>query len=182
MHTIVLRSVEPTATFDIDHDTKSGYKTAPVSRSTTLRRSASNQNGAGDALAARARRREEAAMDWTKSRAHKAIRGLRFISNQKGFDGWSRIDNNFEKFAKDDFLQRSDFGQCVEGGQEQRWKNWRRRSEGDSNYAGYPDDLKSTSGYVFMMTSGAVSWKLHCSRVIIIQLQRSGYGINHLKT
>ncbi|KAJ4972392.1 hypothetical protein NE237_005491 [Protea cynaroides] len=81
MHTIVLRRVEPTATFGIDHDTKSGYETAPVSRSTTLRQSASNRNGAGDALAARARRREEAALDQTKSGAHKALRGLRFISN-----------------------------------------------------------------------------------------------------
>ncbi|KAJ4955727.1 hypothetical protein NE237_012510 [Protea cynaroides] len=129
-HTIVLRSVEPTATFGIDHDTKSGYETAPVSRSTTLRRSASNRNGAGDALATRVCRREEAAQDRTKSGAHKALRGLRFISNQKGFDGWSQIENNFEKFAKDGSLQRSDFGQCVEGGQERRWKNW-RRSEGE---------------------------------------------------
>ncbi|KAJ4954800.1 hypothetical protein NE237_011583 [Protea cynaroides] len=90
-----------------------------------LRRNASNrvfqflqelkaENGAGDALVARARRREEAALDRTKSGAHKALRGLRFISNQKGFDGWSQIKNNFEKFAKDSFLQRSDFGQCVE--------------------------------------------------------------------
>ncbi|KAJ4951759.1 hypothetical protein NE237_028591 [Protea cynaroides] len=139
MHTIVLRSVEPSATFDIDHDTKSGYETAPVSRSTTLRRSASNwvfqfsqelkaerfswgrvypfsssQNGAGDALVARARRREKATLDRTKSGDYKALRGLRFISDQKGFDGWSQIENNFEKLAKDGFLQRSDFGQCIE--------------------------------------------------------------------
>ncbi|KAJ4967112.1 hypothetical protein NE237_018961 [Protea cynaroides] len=73
-------SIVPTATFGIDHDTKSGYEMAPVSRSTTLRRSASNRNGPGDALAARARRREEAALDRTKSGAHKALRGLRFIN------------------------------------------------------------------------------------------------------
>ncbi|KAJ4954366.1 hypothetical protein NE237_011149 [Protea cynaroides] len=97
-HTIVLRSVEPTATFGIDHDTKSGYETTPVSMSKMLRRSASNrvfqfsqelkaeafswgrvypfsssQNGAGDALAARTRRREKAALDRTKSGAHKAL-------------------------------------------------------------------------------------------------------------
>ena len=28
----------------------------------------------------------------------------------------------------------------------------------DSNYAGYVDDKKSTSGYIFMMAEGAVSW------------------------
>ena len=27
----------------------------------------------------------------------------------------------------------------------------------DSDYAGYPDNLKSTSGYVFMLAGGAVS-------------------------
>ncbi|KAJ4954922.1 hypothetical protein NE237_011705 [Protea cynaroides] len=146
--TIVLRSVEPATIFDIEHDAKSGYETAPVSRSTTLRRSASNrlfqfsqelkaeavakakhfsqrfswgrvnpfsssQNGEGDALAARARRREKAALDRTKSGAQKALRGLRFISNRKGVDGWSQVENNFEKLAKDGFLQRSDFGQCI---------------------------------------------------------------------
>ena len=29
----------------------------------------------------------------------------------------------------------------------------------DSNYAGCVDDKKSTSGYIFMMVEGAVSWK-----------------------
>lgn len=29
----------------------------------------------------------------------------------------------------------------------------------DSNYAGYVDDKKSTSGYIFMMEGGTVSWK-----------------------
>ena len=29
----------------------------------------------------------------------------------------------------------------------------------DSDYAGYVDDKKSTSGYIFMMAEGASSWK-----------------------
>ena len=29
----------------------------------------------------------------------------------------------------------------------------------DSNYAGYVDDKKSTSGYIFLMAEGAASWK-----------------------
>ena len=29
----------------------------------------------------------------------------------------------------------------------------------DSDYAGYMDDKKSTSSYIFMMAEGAVSWK-----------------------
>ncbi|XP_043717316.1 respiratory burst oxidase homolog protein A isoform X2 [Telopea speciosissima] len=77
----------------------------------------SSQNGAGSgfdlALAARALRRQRAELDRTKSGAQKALRGLRFISNRKGVDGWSQVENNFEKFAKDGFLQRSDFAQCI---------------------------------------------------------------------
>ena len=29
----------------------------------------------------------------------------------------------------------------------------------DSDYGGYPNDHKSTSGYVFMLAGGAISWK-----------------------
>ena len=29
----------------------------------------------------------------------------------------------------------------------------------DSDYAGYVDDKKSTSGYIFMIAEGAISWK-----------------------
>ena len=29
----------------------------------------------------------------------------------------------------------------------------------DSNYVGYVDDKKSTSGYIFVMAEGAASWK-----------------------
>ena len=29
----------------------------------------------------------------------------------------------------------------------------------DSDFAGCPDDHKSTSGYIFIMAGGAVSWK-----------------------
>ncbi|XP_042479611.1 respiratory burst oxidase homolog protein A-like [Macadamia integrifolia] len=76
-----------------------------------------SQNGASSgfdsALAARALRRQRAELDRTKSGAQKALRGLRFISNRKGGDGWSQIEGNFGKFAKDGFLQRSDFAQCI---------------------------------------------------------------------
>ncbi|XP_042503456.1 respiratory burst oxidase homolog protein A-like [Macadamia integrifolia] len=76
-----------------------------------------SQNGAGSgfdsALAARAMRRQRAELDRTKSGAHRGLRGLRFISNRKGVDGWNQVETNFEKMAKDGFLQRSDFGQCI---------------------------------------------------------------------
>ena len=29
----------------------------------------------------------------------------------------------------------------------------------DSDFAGYVDSRKSTSGYIFMMASGAISWR-----------------------
>ncbi|KAJ4977635.1 hypothetical protein NE237_008415 [Protea cynaroides] len=130
--------------------------------------------------------KKRATLDRIKSGVYKALRGLRFISNWKGIDGWSQIENNFEKFAKDSFLQRSDFGQCIEefalelfdalnrrrrmkidkinkeelsefwsqisyesfdcrlqiflrpDGQERRWMNWRRRSEGGTFVVLFP--------------------------------------------
>ncbi|KAF8379606.1 hypothetical protein HHK36_029047 [Tetracentron sinense] len=81
--------------------------------------SSAGQNGAGSgfdsALAARALRRQRAQLDRTRSGAQKALRGLRFISskNTNNIDAWNEVQNNFEKLAKDDFLYRSDFAQCI---------------------------------------------------------------------
>lgn len=36
----------------------------------------------------------------------------------------------------------------------------------DSDFAGCPDDLKSTSGYVFLMAGGAISWK-SCKQTLV---------------
>ncbi|GLT77753.1 hypothetical protein SLA2020_493130 [Shorea laevis] len=64
------------------------------------------------ALAARALRKQRAQLDRTRSGAQKALRGLRFISNNKA-DGWDEVQKNFEKLAKDGFLYRADFAQCI---------------------------------------------------------------------
>ncbi|KAI4376139.1 hypothetical protein MLD38_013930 [Melastoma candidum] len=69
------------------------------------------------ALAARALRRQKAQLDRTKSGAQKALRGLRFISNnnknRNGVDAWEEVAGNFEKLAKDGYLSRADFAQCI---------------------------------------------------------------------
>ncbi|GKE50105.1 respiratory burst oxidase homolog protein A [Tanacetum coccineum] len=80
--------------------------------------SSTTQNSGGgldSALAARAMRRQRAQLDRTRSGAHKALKGLRFISNSKinSVDGWNEVLNNFNKLAKDGFLYRSDFAQCI---------------------------------------------------------------------
>ena len=84
--------------------------------------SATPQNGAvgagagfDSALAARALRKQRAQLDRTRSGAQKALRGLKFISNSKtnGVDAWNEVQKNFEKLAKDGFLYRSDFAQCI---------------------------------------------------------------------
>ncbi|KAJ4951364.1 hypothetical protein NE237_028196 [Protea cynaroides] len=145
--TIVLRSVEPASSFDIEPDARSTSRSPTMRRSTSTRlyqfsqelkaeavgkakqlsqrfswgrgkSLSSSQNGStpgfDSALAARALRKQRAELDRTKSGAHKALRGLRFISNRKDVDGWAQVENNFEKLAKEDgFLQRSDFGQCI---------------------------------------------------------------------
>ncbi|KAL9679571.1 hypothetical protein QQ045_017437 [Rhodiola kirilowii] len=74
-------------------------------------------SGLESALAARALRRQRARLDRTRSGAHNALRGLRFISNCKakpnGVDAWSEVQSNFEKLAKDGYLHRADFSQCI---------------------------------------------------------------------
>lgn len=71
--------------------------------------------GCDSALAARALRRQRAQLDRTRSGAQKALRGLRFISNNKtnGVDAWNEVERNFDKLAKDGYLYRADFGQCI---------------------------------------------------------------------
>ncbi|XVF51405.1 hypothetical protein PTKIN_Ptkin04bG0182800 [Pterospermum kingtungense] len=68
--------------------------------------------GFDSALAARALRKQRAQLDRTRSGAQKALRGLRFISNNKA-NAWEEVENNFNKLAKDGFLFRSDFAQCI---------------------------------------------------------------------
>ncbi|CAA0812127.1 Respiratory burst oxidase homolog protein F [Striga hermonthica] len=170
--TIILRSVEPAAAvaINIGGEAAAGIvgveatpASASTSRSTTMRRSLSNNKliqfsqelkaeafararqfsqemrrlswshgrasrilsgGAGgggggggieSALAARAMRRQRAQLDRTRSGAQKALRGLKFISDGKKshVDGWSEVERNFAKLAKDGYLYRSDFGQCI---------------------------------------------------------------------
>ncbi|XP_009416413.2 respiratory burst oxidase homolog protein A [Musa acuminata AAA Group] len=67
------------------------------------------------ALAARAARRQLAQLDRSRSGAKKALRGLRFISGNKanGVDAWNEVQSNFDKLARDGYLSRSDFAQCI---------------------------------------------------------------------
>lgn len=77
---------------------------------------AQNGNGFDSALAARALRKQRAQLDRTRSGAQKALRGLRFISNSSktnGVDVWNEVQNSFNKLAKDGFLYRADFAQCI---------------------------------------------------------------------
>lgn len=72
--------------------------------------------GLDSALAARAMRRQRAQLDRTRSGAHKALQGLKFISNSSKnnrVDAWNEVQINFEKLAKDGYLHRSDFAQCI---------------------------------------------------------------------
>ncbi|KAK7318171.1 hypothetical protein RJT34_02870 [Clitoria ternatea] len=66
------------------------------------------------ALAARALRKQRAQLDRTRSGAHKALRGLKFISSKSnGVDAWNEVQRNFDRLAKDGFLFRADFAQCI---------------------------------------------------------------------
>ncbi|KAG5249378.1 NADPH oxidase family protein [Salix suchowensis] len=75
--------------------------------------SASGKSGGGGGfespLAARALRKQRAQLD----RARPGV----FISNNSkkttGVDAWSEVQSNFEKLAKDGYLYRADFAQCI---------------------------------------------------------------------
>jgi len=73
------------------------------------------ENGALVALEARARRRELAQLDRNRSGAHKALGVLRFISTKTDdtVDAWNQVRSNFNVLAKDGFLYRADFAECI---------------------------------------------------------------------
>ncbi|XP_051137409.1 respiratory burst oxidase homolog protein A [Andrographis paniculata] len=77
--------------------------------------SGAGNSGLDSALAARAMRRQRAQLDRTRSGARKALRGLKFISNIKNnrIEAWNEVQSNFEKLAKDGYLYRADFAQCI---------------------------------------------------------------------
>lgn len=87
------------------------------SRSFSGTLTSANQNGGGmvnSALEARALRKQRAQLDRTRSSAQRALRGLRFISNKnKNVEGWNDVQTNFEKLAKNGYIYRSDFAQCI---------------------------------------------------------------------
>ncbi|QHO11059.1 hypothetical protein HN51_068902 [Arachis hypogaea] len=74
----------------------------------------SHGGGCEAALAARDLRKQRAQLDRTRSGAGRALRGLRFISSKSnGVDAWNEVRSNFDKLAKDGFLHRTDFAQCI---------------------------------------------------------------------
>jgi respiratory burst oxidase len=54
-----------------------------------------------------------AQLDRTRSGAHKALRGLRFISTNKRSNAWMEVQANFDRLACDGFLARADFAECI---------------------------------------------------------------------
>ncbi|XP_020573372.1 respiratory burst oxidase homolog protein A isoform X2 [Phalaenopsis equestris] len=67
------------------------------------------------ALAARAARKQRAQLNRTRSGAQKGLRGLRFISTKtaNGVDASNEVLSRFDSLARDGYLSRSDFAQCI---------------------------------------------------------------------
>ncbi|CAN1778337.1 Respiratory burst oxidase homolog protein F [Linum perenne] len=117
--TIILRSVEPATVINIGGE-KAELRRFSRSRGGTASRNNNPENNNGsaafdNALAARALRKQRAQLDRTRTSAHKALRGLKFISKRKaqGVEAWNEVQNNFDKLAVDGYLQRADFAQCI---------------------------------------------------------------------
>ncbi|KAL3498916.1 hypothetical protein ACH5RR_041648 [Cinchona calisaya] len=102
--------------FSWSHGHASRNLASSSSPSTSAGGNSNSNTGLESALAARAMRRQRAQLDRTRSGAQKALRGLKFIStNSKtnGVTAWSEVENNFHKLAKDGYLFRQDFAQCI---------------------------------------------------------------------
>ncbi|KAH9308904.1 hypothetical protein KI387_036815, partial [Taxus chinensis] len=75
--------------------------------------------GSGDqAMTARALRKQRAQLDRNRSGAHKALKGLRFISNatanaDAAQEQWRIVESKFYELAKDGLLSRADFANCI---------------------------------------------------------------------
>ncbi|KAL1326492.1 hypothetical protein HN51_036594 [Arachis hypogaea] len=100
------------------HELKAELRRFSWSRSSSSAQNVGGSNAGGGfetALAARALRKQRAQLDRTRSGAHKALRGLRFISSKSnnGVDAWNEVQSNFNRLAKDGYLHRSDFAQCI---------------------------------------------------------------------
>ncbi|CAJ1927622.1 unnamed protein product [Sphenostylis stenocarpa] len=79
-----------------------------------LRRFSWSQGGSETALVARDLRKQRAQLERNRSGTKKALRGLKFISSKSnGVDAWNEVQSNFDSLAKDGFLYRTDFAQCI---------------------------------------------------------------------
>ncbi|XP_061337874.1 respiratory burst oxidase homolog protein A isoform X16 [Gastrolobium bilobum] len=92
-----------------------GHTSRTVSSSSAVNGTGGAAGGGFEtALAARALRKQRAQLDRTRSGAHKALRGLKFISSKSnGVDAWIEVQGNFDRLSKDGFLHRADFAQCI---------------------------------------------------------------------
>ncbi|XP_057521923.1 respiratory burst oxidase homolog protein A-like [Amaranthus tricolor] len=71
-----------------------------------------SESGVDPAIAARNRRKQQAQLNRTRSGAQRALKGLRFISSNAKTN-WHEVKKNFERLAKDGFLYRTDFAECI---------------------------------------------------------------------
>uniref|UniRef100_A0A0C9S5Y5 TSA: Wollemia nobilis Ref_Wollemi_Transcript_12342_3899 transcribed RNA sequence n=1 Tax=Wollemia nobilis TaxID=56998 RepID=A0A0C9S5Y5_9CONI len=53
-------------------------------------------------------------LDRTKSGAHLALKGLKFIAKSGGTAEWNRVAQKFDELAENGILPRAQFGQCIE--------------------------------------------------------------------
>ncbi|XP_057550776.1 respiratory burst oxidase homolog protein B-like [Amaranthus tricolor] len=52
-------------------------------------------------------------LDRSKTTAARALKGLQFLNQSVGNDGWAKVESRFEEFAVDGLLLRSRFGKCI---------------------------------------------------------------------
>ncbi|KAE8687582.1 Respiratory burst oxidase-like protein A [Hibiscus syriacus] len=92
-------------------------KFAWLKSGSSSRASSTVDNDQDRRITARDERRIKAKLQRTKSSAERALKGLRFISRNTGANDaeemWKRVESRFQTLAKDGFLAREDFGECI---------------------------------------------------------------------
>lgn len=128
---VVVCSVAPTSAPENQPEgngffSRSSSVTSRIRRKFPWLRSASGRSSASGAeepaaavsFAARDARKMQAQLDRTRSSAQRALTGLRFISkttseSAESSELWKRVEDRFDSLAKDGFLSRDDFAECI---------------------------------------------------------------------
>ncbi|XP_073133491.1 uncharacterized protein [Henckelia pumila] len=117
---------------------------------------------------------EESTMLWHRKLGHMSERGMKILSERKLLSGLTKVTLPFCEHCVTSKQHRLKFGTSTA---KSKGRLELIHSDGyvDSDYAGDPDKRKSTTGYVFTVAGGAVSWVLKLQTVVALSTTEAEY-------